>query len=94
MRSAGWARRQAPTTRPKSVGTAQSISNPVSAVNFNMGTVVGSYATVAKMLDELDTIEGLAGVMLTFDDFIVGMENFGQRIQPLMTTRKHVFTPA
>ena len=22
--------------------------------------------------------------MLTFDDFIAGMENFGQRIQPLM----------
>jgi pyrimidine oxygenase len=71
-------------------GTALSISNPVSAVNFNMGTVVGSYGTVARMLDELDTIEGLAGVMLTFDDFIIGMENFGQRIQPLMATRSSV----
>jgi pyrimidine oxygenase len=69
-------------------GTAQSISNPASAVNFNMGTVVGSYATVARMLDELSTVEGVAGVMLTFDDFIVGMENFGQRIQPLMASRK------
>ena len=53
-----------------------------------MGTVVGSYATVAGMLDELDTVEGLAGVMLTFDDFILGMENFGQRIQPLMASRR------
>jgi len=69
-------------------GTAQSISNPVSAVNFNMGTIVGSYATVAAMLDQLDGIEGLAGVMLTFDDFIVGMQNFGERIQPLMVSRR------
>ena len=69
-------------------GTAQSMINPVSAVNFNMGTIVGSYATVARMLDELATVKGLAGVMLTFDDFILGMENFGQRIQPLMASRK------
>ncbi len=69
-------------------GTAASISNPASAVNFNMGTVVGSYATVAKMLDELATVEGVAGVMLTFDDFILGMDAFGERIQPLMTCRQ------
>jgi pyrimidine oxygenase len=75
-------------------GTALSISNPVSAVNFNMGTVVGSYATVAKLLDELATVEGVAGVMLTFDDFIVGMENFGQRVQPLMASRRQVLAAA
>jgi pyrimidine oxygenase len=69
-------------------GTAASISNPASAVNFNMGTVVGSYATVAKMLDELATVEGVAGVMLTFDDFIIGMNAFGERIQPLMKCRE------
>ena len=28
--------------------------------------------------------------MLTFDDFIIGMEQFGQRIQPLMKTRRAV----
>ena len=75
-------------------GTAQSMINPVSAVNFNMGTVVGSYATVARMLDELDTVEGLAGVMLTFDDFMLGMEAFGQRIQPLMASRRSVAVAA
>ena len=32
-------------------------------------------------------IDGLAGVMLTFDDFIIGIEQFGQRIQPLMRSR-------
>jgi pyrimidine oxygenase len=69
-------------------GTAQSISNPVSTVNFNMGTVVGSYATVASMLDQLEGIEELAGVMLTFDDFVEGMKNFGERVQPLMVSRR------
>jgi pyrimidine oxygenase len=69
-------------------GTAQSMINPVSMVNFNMGTVVGSYTTVARLLDQLDTVEGLAGVMLTFDDFIYGMEAFGERIQPLMASRQ------
>jgi pyrimidine oxygenase len=26
--------------------------------------------------------------MLTFDDFLIGMEQFGQRIQPLMKSRR------
>ena len=30
---------------------------------------------------------GIKGLMLTFDDFIVGMEQFGEHIQPLMKTR-------
>ena len=84
-----WLGAQATADDKASVGsTAATMVNPVSAVNFNMGTLVGSYATVAKMLDELDILEGIGGVMLTFDDFIVGMENFGQRIQPLMASRK------
>ena len=74
--------------------TAQSMINPVSAVNFNMGTVVGSYATVAGMLDELDTVQGIAGVMLTFDDFIIGMKNFGEKIQPLMKSRQKALATA
>ena len=45
--------------------------------------LIGSYATVARLLDEMSEIEGLAGVMLTFDDFVIGVEQFGQRIQPL-----------
>jgi pyrimidine oxygenase len=70
--------------------TAKSMTNPVSMVNFNMGTLVGSYASVARMMDEMEGIPGLKGVMLTFDDFIQGMDDFGQKIQPLMTSRGHV----
>ncbi|MFL5288003.1 MAG: hypothetical protein ACJ8AW_45320 [Rhodopila sp.] len=62
--------------------------NPVSAVNFNMGTVVGSYATVARLLDQLATVDGVAGAMLTFDDFITGMQAFGEKVQPLMKSRQ------
>jgi hypothetical protein len=39
------------------------------------------------MLDELATVPGVRGVMLTFDDFIIGMEQFGTRILPLMHCR-------
>ncbi len=49
--------------------------------------LVGTYATVARLLDEMAEIEGLAGVVLTFDDFVIGVEQFGQRIQPLMKSR-------
>jgi len=64
------------------------MADPVSAVNINMGTLVGSYATVARLLDEIATVPGTEGVLLTFDDFIKGVEDFGARIQPLMTSRQ------
>jgi pyrimidine oxygenase len=50
----------------------------------NQGVLVGSYASVARMLDELSTVPGVRGVMMTFDDFVIGMEQFGTRIMPLM----------
>jgi len=74
--------------------TAMSISLPEGAINFNMGTLVGSYASVARMLDEAATVPGTAGLMLTFDDFILGMDDFGTRIQPLMKCRAGVRTAA
>nr|WP_296776206.1 pyrimidine utilization protein A [Rhodococcus sp. (in: high G+C Gram-positive bacteria)] len=67
--------------------TARTISLPEGAINFNMGTLVGSYATIAKMLDDVAAIEGSKGIMLVFDDFVQGIENFGTRIQPLMECR-------
>jgi pyrimidine oxygenase len=71
-------------------GTAKHINLPEGAVNFNMGTLVGSYAKVAAMLDELDEVQGCKGIMLTFDDFLIGLDKFGQRIQPLMKSRNGV----
>lgn len=66
------------------------MSDPTSAVNINMGTLVGSYENVARMLDEVAEVEGTGGVLLTFDDFISGVTAFGERIQPLMKTRQHI----
>jgi pyrimidine oxygenase len=59
-------------------------------VPTRFGRLIGSYAHVAAMLDEMATIPGVAGVMLTFDDFLIGMEQFGHRIQPLMASRNVV----
>ena len=49
-----------------------------------------SGSRVVRMMDELATVPGLAGVLLTFDEFVSGTEIFGQRIQPLMKSRQHV----
>ena len=73
-------------------GTAKIISLPEGAINFNMGTVVGSFASVARMLDEIAEVPGAKGIMLTFDDFMVGLDNFGKFVQPLMNSRKDILT--
>ena len=70
--------------------TARAMTRAVNPVNFNMGTLVGSYANVARMLDEAASVPGTKGIMLTFDDFVAGMDAFGQRIQPLMQSRTHI----
>jgi pyrimidine oxygenase len=61
--------------------------NP-SPINFNMGTIVGSPASCARMLDEVASMPGVKGIMLCFDDFIKGMDDFGTKIQPLMKCRQ------
>ncbi|RYF80917.1 MAG: pyrimidine utilization protein A [Comamonadaceae bacterium] len=64
-----------------------------SAVNINMGTLVGSYASVARMLDQMAEVPGTEGVLLTFDDFVQGVEAFGEHIQPLMHSRTDALSP-
>lgn len=67
--------------------TAKNIALPDGAVNLNQGTLVGSFAKVARLLDEVAEMPGTKGIMLTFDDFLVGMDKFGEKIQPLMKCR-------
>ncbi|PSR90743.1 pyrimidine utilization protein A [Coniella lustricola] len=57
------------------------------SVNMSMGTLVGSFEQVAAMLDEAASVKGTKGLMLTFDDFLEGLDKFGQKIQPLMKSR-------
>ncbi len=80
-------------TAPSPTSMASAIQRSPSPVNFNMGTLVGSYAHVARMLDEAASMPGVKGIMLTFDDFLLGMDTFGERIQPLMQCRAHRKAP-
>lgn len=57
-------------------------------VNMGMGTLVGSYEKVAAMLDEAAAVHGTKGLMLVFDDFLEGLDKFGEKVQPLMKSRE------
>lgn len=59
-------------------------------VNMNGGTLIGSYESVARMLDEVAGVEGLKGVMLTFDEFLDGLDKFAEHVQPLMKSRNKI----
>lgn len=71
-------------------GTAKTMALPEGAVNMNMGTIVGSYETVARLLDAAAGLEGTGGIMIAFDDFTTGLDDFGKYIQPLMKSRADV----
>ena len=58
------------------------------------GVLVGSYGSIARMLDQLSEVPGVEGVMLSFDDFLIGMDQFGSRIQPLMRCRNRMMQAA
>jgi pyrimidine oxygenase len=77
-------------TRPNADTNVRQLTDAMQAVNLNIGVLVGSYGHVAAMLDELADIPGLAGVLLTFDEFVGGTEIFGTRVQPLMRSRRHI----
>jgi pyrimidine oxygenase len=46
------------------------------------------------MLDQVASMPGVKGIMLTFDDFLIGMDAYGTHIQPLMKCRRHVMATA
>ncbi len=67
----------------KSTGTsARMVAREPTAVHS--GAIVGSPATVAEKLNEIAAVEGIAGIMLTFDDFLTGTETFGAEVMPLL----------
>jgi pyrimidine oxygenase len=80
-------------TRSGADTNVRQMADPTSAVNINMGTLVGSYAHVARMLDEMAEVPGTEGVLLTFDHFVEGVQAFGERIQPLMKSRAGADSP-
>lgn len=67
----------------KSTGTsARMVNSTPKAVHD--GAIIGSPATVAERLNELSAVPGTAGIMLTFDDFLIGTEVFGTEVMPLL----------
>ena len=67
----------------KSAGTsAGMVSAPVEAVHD--GALIGSPATIAAHLNELQSVSGTGGIMLMFDDFLEGTEVFGREVMPLL----------
>ena len=85
-----WLGVQGAADKTSTTTNVRQLADKESAVNLNMGTLVGSYASVARMLDEMAEVPNTGGVLLTFDDFIEGVEAFGSCIQPLMKSRQGV----
>lgn len=83
----GWLATQGAKDKVNKDANVRQLAAPEGAVNLNMGTLVGSYESVARMLDEVALVPGTGGVLLTFDDFIEGVKAFGTRIQPFMKCR-------
>jgi pyrimidine oxygenase len=52
--------------------------------------IAGSPETVARHLNALAAVPGTAGIMLTFDDFLEGLDRFGTEVMPLLD---HVAVP-
>jgi pyrimidine oxygenase len=82
-----WLANQGAADKFNATTNVRQLAAPEGAVNINMGTLVGSYESVARMLDDMAEVPNTGGVLLTFDDFVQGVEDFGTRIQPLMKSR-------
>jgi pyrimidine oxygenase len=82
-----WLANQGAADKVNTTTNVRQLAAPEGAVNINMGTLVGSHASIARMLDEMAEVPNTGGVLLTFDDFIQGVEDFGTKIQPLMKSR-------
>jgi len=87
VEAVAWLAHQGAADKHNPTTNVRQLAAPEGAVNINMGTLVGSYESIARMLDEMATVPNTGGVLLTFDDFLIGVEAFGQRIQPLMKSR-------
>jgi pyrimidine oxygenase len=75
------------TAARMAAGAAEVLKDRSKATANGGPKLIGSYENVARMLDTIAEQPGIDGVMLIFDDFVTGIEQFGEHIQPLMKTR-------
>ena len=83
-----WLATQGAADKTNATTNVRQLAAPEGAVNINMGTLVGSYTKIAAMLDEMAAVPNTGGVLLTFDNFLEGVEDFGTKVQPLMKSRQ------
>jgi hypothetical protein len=50
--------------------------------------IIGSYAQCAAALDHIASVPGTKGIMLIFAEYLAGLQEFGERVLPLMRTAK------
>jgi pyrimidine oxygenase len=67
----------------KSLGTSAKMAHSTAKAVYD-GAIIGSPKTVAKIFDALAQVPGTGGMMLTFDDFVEGVERFGTQVMPRM----------
>ena len=48
--------------------------------------IIGSYAQCAATLDRIASVPGTKGIMLIFAEYLAGLQEFGERVLPLMRT--------
>jgi pyrimidine oxygenase len=96
MEALGWRQAQAETDPggDKYAGAGRFAEKLRNRMPTMHGALIGSYERVAALLDDYATVPAVRGVMLTFDDFVAGMDKFGQHIQPLMASRRHILESA
>ena len=93
LEAIAWLADQGAADKHNPTTNVRQLAAPEGAVNINMGTLVGSYASVARMLDEMAQVPNTGGVLLTFDHFLEGVDDFGKHIQPLMKSRQAACGP-
>jgi pyrimidine oxygenase len=76
-------------TNPEGISTFQTtgmsrLPEEGNSAFMTIPVVYGSYATVARRLDEIIERTGIDGAMCSFPDFVPGIRDFGSRIRPLM----------
>jgi pyrimidine oxygenase len=55
---------------------------------FGITPIIASYAQCAEIFDRIGTVPGTKGIMLIFPECLAGLQEFGERVLPLMRTAK------
>src|SRR3569833_126770 len=71
-----WLGEQGAADKTSTTTNVRQLADKESAVNLNMGTLVGSYESIARMLDEASTVPKTGGVLHDIEEINEETENF------------------